>query len=69
MEEESFQLNKSAFSVTSLSEQSDDRAYWQSCSPEERLAAIELMRQLNYDYDPASERLSRVFEVVERTRS
>ena len=58
-------LDRSAFSVTTLSDQSDDRAYWQSQSPEQRLAAVEQLRQLNYDYDP-SERLQRVLEVAQR---
>jgi len=58
-------LDRSAFSVTTLSGQSDDRAYWQSQSPEQRLKAVEQLRQLNYDYDP-SERLQRVLEVTQR---
>jgi hypothetical protein len=58
-------LDRSAFSVTTLSDQSDDRAYWQSQSLEQRLAAVEQLRQLNYDYDPA-ERLQRVLEVAQR---
>lgn len=60
------QIDRDAFSVTSLSEQSDNRAFWQSRSPEERLAAIEQLRQLNYDYDPAADRLQRVLEVARR---
>ena len=58
-------LDRSAFSVTTLSDQSDDRAYWQSQSPAQRLAAVEQLRQLNYDYDPA-ERLQRVLKVAQR---
>jgi hypothetical protein len=58
-------LDRSAFSVTTLSDQSDDRAYWQSQSPAQRLAAVEQLRELNYDYDPA-ERLQRVLEVAQR---
>lgn len=60
------QIDREAFSVTSLSEQSDNRSYWQSRSPEERLAAIEQLRQLNYDYDPAADRLQSVLEVARR---
>ncbi len=58
-------LDRSAFSVTTLSGQSDDRAYWDSKSAEERLAVVEQLRRLNYDYDPA-ERLQRVLEVAQR---
>jgi len=57
-------LDRSAFSVTTLADQSDNRTYWQSQSPEQRLAAVEQLRQLNYDYDPA-ERLQRVLEVAQ----
>jgi hypothetical protein len=58
-------LDRSAFSVTTLSDPSDNRAYWQSQSPAQRLAAVEQLRQLNYDYDPA-ERLQRVLETARR---
>jgi hypothetical protein len=65
MIDDSSSLDRSAFSVTTLSDQSDNRAYWQSQSPKKRLAAIEQLRQLNYDYDPA-ERLQRVLETARR---
>jgi len=65
MTDDAKSLDRSAFSVTTLSDQSDDRAYWQSQSPAQRLAAVEQLRQLNYDYDPA-ERLQRVLEVAQR---
>jgi len=66
MDDASNQIDRTAFSVTSLSDQSDNRAYWQSRSPEERLAAIEQLRQLNYDYDPAADRLQRVLTIARR---
>jgi hypothetical protein len=51
--------------VRSLDEEGDDRAYWHSQTPEQRLLAAELMRQIVYGYDPATERLQRVFRIVE----
>ena len=33
------------------------------------MAALELMRQINYGYDPTTERLQRVLEVVKFTPS
>lgn len=66
-ENESTQIDRTAFSVTTLSEQSDDRDYWQSRSHEVRLAAVEQLRQLNYDYDPTADRLQRVLEIARRT--
>ena len=61
----SFKMDKRAFSVASLSDEPDDKAYWLSKSPCERLRAVELMRQVIYGYDPTSARLQRVFEVAE----
>ena len=58
-------LDRTAFSVSSLQEESDEKAYWQSKTPLERLEALELMRQIHYGYDPTTSRLQRFFEVVE----
>ena len=66
METGPFQFDKTAFSVGSLDEEPDDLAYWLSKTPGERLAAMELMRQINYDYDPVTDRIPRVLEVIER---
>ena len=46
-----------------------DRAYWLSKTIDERITALELLRQIHYGYDPATERLQRVLEVVERGKS
>lgn len=66
METGLFKFDKTAFSVGSLDEEPDDLAYWLSKTPDERLAAMELMRQINYDYDPVADRIPRVLEIVER---
>ena len=50
---ETFKMDKSVLSVTSLSEESDEKAYWHAKTPHERLEAVELMRQINYGYDPS----------------
>jgi hypothetical protein len=60
-----FRMDKTVFSVGSLSDESDEKAYWLSKSPYERLQAVELIRQVIYGYDPASARLQRVLEVAE----
>ena len=60
-------LVKSAFSVASLTDESDEKQFWLSKSPYERLRALELMRQIAYGYDPSTERLQKVFEIAERT--
>jgi hypothetical protein len=57
-------LDKTAFSVTSLSEADDEVAYWLTKSPEERLGAMEQIRQVIYGNSPTTARLQRVFTVV-----
>lgn len=58
-------IDKSAFSVVALEDEDDDKEFWLSKTPEERLQTVELLRQLNYGYDPAIARLQRVFGVDE----
>ena len=62
---ETFKMDKGVLSVRSLSEESDEKAYWHAKTPHERLEAIELMRQINYGYDPATTRIQRVLKVVQ----
>ena len=59
-------MDKTAFSIGSLEEQGDDRKYWASKTPAERLEALEIMRQIMYGYDPTTTRLQRVFTIAER---
>jgi len=61
-------VDRSSFSVVMLAEaDASDLAYWKSRTPEERLEALELSRQITYGYDPTTRGLSRFFEVVEFT--
>jgi hypothetical protein len=60
-----FRMDKTAFSVVSRNEDPEDVEYWHSKTPSERLEAMELMRQVLYGYDPASERLQRFLEIAE----
>ena len=64
---DTFRVDKEVFSVLSSFEEAakEDKAYWHSKTPQERMAALELMRQINYDYDPTTERLQRVLEIAE----
>lgn len=57
------QLDKTAFSVTRLGDESDDIAYWHSRTPGERLEHMELLRHINYG-DQATARLQRVLEIA-----
>ncbi len=59
-------VSRQAFEVTSLAEaEKADLQYWRSRTPDERLAALELSRQIAYGYDPTARGLSRFFEVAE----
>lgn len=58
-------MDKAAFSVVSLADESDEREFWLGKPHGGRLEAMELLRQMNYGYDPDSARLQRIFEVAE----
>ncbi len=61
-------MDRSFFAVAGLTEESDESAYWQAQTPEARLQALELMRQVMYGYDPSTARLERLFETAELER-
>jgi hypothetical protein len=63
--DEMLKIDRTAIKVTSINE-SDDNEYWQSRPPEERLVALELLRQIAYGYEPDTIRLQRVLEITER---
>lgn len=46
-----------------------DKAYWKSKTPEERMAALEFLRQQYIQAHGLPQRLQRVYRVVERERS
>jgi hypothetical protein len=66
---EKFRLDRTAVTVVGLTERRNDRAYWLSRTPAERFEALELLRQIAYGYDPATERLQRIFEIAQLKRS
>jgi len=51
--------------LTRAEAEREDRVYWHSKTPEERLAAAELLRQVAYGYDATT---ARIQAVVVRTR-
>lgn len=61
----SLKIDKTAFSVTPLFDNADEKAYWLSRSPQERLRHIEILRRINYG-DQATARLQRVLELAQR---
>lgn len=56
-------MDKKIFSVAALSNPSDDKNYWFSVSPMDRIRHIEVLRRINYGHR-ASARLQRVFEIT-----
>lgn len=69
LEDFPYKMDKTAFSVASLYDESDEKQYWLSKTPHERLLAVEFLRQIAYGYDPSSERLQRVLEVSKLKKS
>lgn len=66
MKKSDFKVDKLATSVEDLGAETRPLDYWLAKSPKERLEALEFMRQINYDYDPVSDRISKVLEIAER---
>jgi hypothetical protein len=58
-------IDRSAVSVGTLLEESDEKAYWQERTIAERLDAIERYRIIAYGYDACTARLQRVFDTAE----
>lgn len=57
-------MDKRFFSIVSLSDQTNDKDYWLSKTPIERMQHIELLRRINYGHG-ATARLQRIFEIIE----
>ncbi|MGI4792418.1 MAG: hypothetical protein ACRYFS_26625 [Janthinobacterium lividum] len=57
-------MDKTVLTVASLHDPSDGNEYWRRQTPEARLEALELMRQVIYGYDPSTERLQRLLTIT-----
>jgi len=58
-------LNKKIVNVTSLDDIEEEKKYWISKSPLERIEAIEINRRMIYGQDRVTSRLQRTFETSE----
>lgn len=58
-------LNKKIVTITSLDDVEEEKRYWFSKSPFERLEAIEINRRMIYGQDRVTSRLQRFFETDE----
>ena len=61
-------LNKAVFSLVPLFDEADEKTYWLSRTPGERLRHIEMLRRINYGHR-ATTRLQRLLEIAPRTWS
>ena len=59
-------MDRTVMSIVTIDAQADDWDYWQTRPVEERLAALELTRQICNGYNPDTTRFHRVLEVVRR---
>ena len=58
-------LNKKIVTVTSLDDIEEEKKYWFSKSPLERIEAIEINRRMIYGQDRVTSSLQRFFETAE----
>ncbi|PQV63965.1 hypothetical protein B1R32_108176 [Abditibacterium utsteinense] len=65
---EKYRLDRTKIQVMTVKEMHADNSdleFWRSKSLDERIEAMELLRQINYGYDAATSRLQRVLEIAE----
>lgn len=63
-------MNKDYFRIISMKSSVTDLDYWMSVSWEERLSALEDLRQQLFNYDDKTPpRLQRVYSITQQTRS
>ena len=58
-------LNKNIVNVTSLDDIEEEKKYWISKTPLERIEAIEINRRMVYGQDRVTSRLQRILETSE----
>ncbi|MDA3885489.1 MAG: hypothetical protein PF638_07855 [Candidatus Delongbacteria bacterium] len=61
-------LDKSKVVITPL-QKNDEKAFWATKSPLERLRALELNRKIVYGYSDNPPRLQRFFEIIKQSWS
>jgi hypothetical protein len=61
-------MKPAALSIGSFENEPDDLAYWLARSPEDRLEAIEFLRQQFFAYGEARQELRRFLEIAELPR-
>jgi len=64
MDSGDLKIDRTRLSVARLEDSDDSVAYWLSKPVEERLEALELLRQIFYDYSETGPGLQRILEIV-----
>ena len=59
-------LRRDVVSIHRRADLPSESAYWRKRTPEERFEYMEFLRQINYGYDPVSDRIQRVLEIAKR---
>jgi hypothetical protein len=62
---EPYRVDRSVVTVGDAFGESDEKAFWLSKTPQERLEAMQYLREIAYGHDAATGRLQRVLEVAE----
>jgi len=66
MNRDSLAVDKSAFSLTGMTDSSADKEYRLSRSPEERLRFVEMLRRINYGAGQPAAGFQRILEIARR---
>ena len=61
-------IDRKAFSVVSLTDDSGEKAYWLARTPQERLQQVEILRRINYGTKSAA-RIEKVIEIIDREQT
>lgn len=64
--QQTYRIDRTALTITTLSDSPDDKEFWLTKSAAERLAALEFMRQMMYGNSAATARLQRVLTITQR---
>lgn len=59
-------VDRTKISFSDSFDNTDEKEYWLSRTPQERLLHIERLRRIAYGYDENSEGLQRLLEIAER---
>ena len=59
-------IDRTKISISDSFDNTEEKEYWLSRTPQERLLHVERLRRIAYGYDENSEGLQRILEIAER---